>query len=495
MRLSLNAFTPLAPLLATLVLAGCVTAPTHDSKVAASLTTAKQGRIEDAIKQVEVQTEGKDKADLLLNLEKGELMRIGNRYQDSLSAFEVADVKVKEWEESAKTNSTKLMGQVGALIMGDNSRDYEGQDYEKVMLTTRMAMNRINLGDLDNARVDIKRTHEREAIITEFRAKETAEAEKEAKDKGVNTTAKELDGYPVETLNDPEVLKLKNGYQNALSHYMAGFVYEALNEPGLAAPGYRKAIELRPDLPVLEDGLKGLDQRTSFRRKKGMTDVLFVVEAGNSPARESKKIAFPIPTGRGLVMVSFAFPVIYPDSDAPVINAITVGNQVLPTALVTDFNVMARKALKDELPGIQIRAGIRAVTKAVAQEQINRINPIAGLLTNIAVASTESPADDRMWRSLPGRVFVARAFIAPGEYNMSFSNQPNDNRKITVDGRYMVIPVRMYADKIYLGSAAKFGTVTVAQIAPEKVPAPAVPISKKSKPKKPVATKKAVGAG
>ena len=32
-------------------------------------------------------------------------------------------------------------------------------------LTTRMAMNRVSLGDLDTARVDIKRTHEREAVI------------------------------------------------------------------------------------------------------------------------------------------------------------------------------------------------------------------------------------------------------------------------------------------------------------------------------------------
>jgi uncharacterized protein len=34
---------------------------------------------------------------------------------------------------------------------------------------------------------------------------------------------KELNGYPVETLEDPAVLALKNGYQNALSHYLVGF--------------------------------------------------------------------------------------------------------------------------------------------------------------------------------------------------------------------------------------------------------------------------------
>jgi hypothetical protein len=172
---------------------------------------------------VEEQTKGANQNDLLLNLEKGELMRIGKRYQDSLNALTIADTKVKEWEENAKSNPQKLMSQIGATIMGDASRDYEGQDYEKVMLTVRMAMDRINLGDLDTARVDIKRTHEREAVIAEFRSKETESAEKEAKEKGVTTSNKEINGYPVETLNDPEVLKLKNGYQNALSHYLAGF--------------------------------------------------------------------------------------------------------------------------------------------------------------------------------------------------------------------------------------------------------------------------------
>lgn len=482
MRLSYLSLTPLA---AALLLTGCVTTPTHDSKVASSLAIAKTGQIDEAIKQVEAQTLGSNQADFLLNLEKGELMRIGKRYRDSQVAFDVADAKIKEWEETVKTNPQKLMSQIGAVIMGDASRDYEGQDYEKVMLTTRMAMNRINLGDLDTARVDIKRTHEREAVIAEFRAKETAEAEKDAKEKGVNTGAKELNGYPVETLNDPEVLKLKNGYQNALSHYMAGFVYEALNEPGLAAPGYRQAIELRPDLPVLEDGLKGLDQRTSFRRKKGVSDVLFVIEAGNAPARLSKKLTLPIPLNSGAAVVSFAFPVVYPDPNAPVINQIRVGNQTLPTALVTDFNVMARRALKDDLPGIQLRAVVRAIAKGVVQDQVNKnFGPLAGLAANLAVAATESNADDRMWRSLPERVFIARAFLAPGEYDVNFSNRPGDNVKLTVDGRYMVVPVRMYNEKTYVGDQAKFGAVTpVAQIEAAPVPAqaPAVkPAGKKT---------------
>ncbi|MGV8893863.1 MAG: COG3014 family protein [Burkholderiaceae bacterium] len=464
----------LLPAAAVLVLTACATGPTHDSKVAGTLTATSQGDISGAIKQLETQTEGANKADFLLNLEKGELMRIGSRYKESLAAFEVADAKVNAWEATAKSNPAKLMGQVGAVLMGDNSRDYEGQDYEKVMLTTRMAMDRISLGDLDTARVDIKRTHEREAVIAEFRAKETAAAEKEAEEKGVKPTGKELDGYPVETLNDPEVLKLKNGFQNAWSHYMAGFVYEALNEPSMAAPGYRKAIELRPDLPVLEEGLRGLDSRTGFRRQKGATDVLFVVESGNAPARKSQKIFLPIPTRRGLITVGIAFPVIYPDKNALNIDQINLGSMSLPTALITDFNVMARKSLKDELPGIQLRSAVRAISKGLLQDQANKqLGPLAGLIGNVLAAATEPEADDRLWRALPGRVFIARSFVTPGEYDLGIPGQADGVKKITVDGRYMVVPVRVFRNKTYFGEPVQFGSAgVIAALVPAVVEKP-----------------------
>jgi hypothetical protein len=44
------------------------------------------------------------KTALLYNLERGELLRMDRRYEDSTNAFLLADIKVKEWEETAKTN-------------------------------------------------------------------------------------------------------------------------------------------------------------------------------------------------------------------------------------------------------------------------------------------------------------------------------------------------------------------------------------------------------
>ncbi|WP_141243349.1 COG3014 family protein [Bordetella genomosp. 1] len=429
------------------------------------------GRLQDAIVKVDNQLRTGNPGDLLLNLEKGELLRIAGQYGDSMSAFETADTSVKQWEETARGTLSEVASQVGATILGDGNRTYEAQDYEKVMLTTVMALNRLSQGDLENARVDIKRTHEREALIAEYRARQTEAAEEKAKEEGAQTKQQDLKGYPIETLNDPEVLALKNGYQNALSHYLSGFVYEVLNEPSLAAPGYRQAIELRPDSPVLEQGLSGLSERGAQQRGNGQTDVLFVIEAGNAPARESRKFMFPVPTGSGIAMVGMSYPVISPIAEVESMSKISVGETTLPVSLVADFNVMARRALKDDLPGMQTRAAVRMVAKAAAQVVAQKEGGlIAGLIANVAAVVAEPPADDRLWRTLPGRVYVARGFMPAGDYALTLPGVAQAPQKISVSGRHMIVPLRMYPAVTYLGEAGRFGELAKQAVVDEPAP-------------------------
>jgi len=341
-----------------------------------------------------------------------------------------------------------------------------------VWLTTRLALNRVAVGDFENARVDIKRTHEREAIIAEFRAKETLAAEEEAKSKGASAEGKELNGYPVETLNDPEVLALKNGYSNALSHYLAGFLYEMLNEPGLAAPGYRKAIELKPDTPVLEEGLRGLDTRTGFtwKRRQRMTDVLFVVEAGDAPARKPKAFTLPVPTGRGMVTASISYPVIEPSTD-PLLTSLTAAGTDFKLEKVVDVNVMARRVLKDEMPGMVLRGFTRAVAKGMLQNELQKRGGLLGGIIGAVASATTEQADDRMWRMLPGRVYIARGYLPPGEHTITINGRALPE-PIKIDGQYALVPLRMYENSVLTGDVAMLGQLpAVAAVAP---PAPVV---------------------
>lgn len=455
-------------------LTGCASMQSHDKLASDVQSAGRTGGIPAALAQLEASAKSEDdKTALLYNLERGELLRMDRRYEDSTSAFLLADIKVKEWEETAKTNPSKLMGTVGAALISERLKNYEGQDYEKVWLTTRLAMNRVAVGDFENARVDIKRTHEREAIIAEFRSKETLAAEEEAKSKGAAAGGKELNGYPVETLNDPEVLALKNGYQNALSHYLAGFMYEVLGESGLAAPGYRKAIELKPETGVLEEGLRGLDNRTSFtwKRRQRMTDVLFVVEAGDAPARKPKAFTIPVPTGRGMVTASISYPVIEPSTD-PLLTTLSAAGTDLKLEKVVDVNVMARRALKDEMPGMVLRGVTRAIAKGVMQNELQKGGGlVGGLIGAVASAATEV-ADDRMWRMLPGRVYIARGYLPPGEHVVTVNGRALPD-SVKIDGQYALVPLRLYENTVLMGDVASLGKLAPVGSVPVEAAAPA----------------------
>lgn len=448
----------LAAFIVVLAVSGCANMKSHDELAGQVQAAQKTGGIPAALKALEASaTTEEERTALLYNLERGELLRLNRQYEASTFAYMLADNKVKEWEEAAKTNPQKLLSTVGAATISERLKVYEGQDYEKVWLTTRLALNRVAAGDLDLARVDIKRTHEREAVIAQFRAQETATAEEEAKTKGAGTIGKDINGYPVETLNDPEVLALKNGYQNALSHYLAGYLYEVLNEPGLAAPGYRKAIELKPETGVLEEGLRGLDDRTSFthKRKQAMTDVLFLIEAGDAPARKPKAFTLPIPVQSGFRTVSISYPVIEASVD-PTLNQLKVAGREFKLEKVVDLNVMARRALKDEMPGMVFRGVTRALVKGVMQDQLQKnVGFLGQIIGSVASAVTEQ-ADDRMWRMLPGRVYIARGYLPEGEHSVKINGR-DFGVNVKVSGQYSLVPLRLYADGVVVGEVGNFG--------------------------------------
>src|SRR5262249_9807635 len=149
---------------------------------------------------------------------------------------------------------------------------------------------------------------------------------------------------------------LKNSYQSAMAHYLAGYIYEALGEPSLAAPGYRLANELQPNQPLLEEGLSGLDARVGAA-DNGMADVLLVLSTGTAPALRSQNFRMPVFANGRMVFASIAAPVMVPTYFGPPPTQITVdGGAVFPVAPLTSIDLMARRSLRDDMPAIMLRA-------------------------------------------------------------------------------------------------------------------------------------------
>src|SRR4051812_25178171 len=212
---------------------GCAAVRNYDFELDHTLDAASRGNLNGAIALLESRN-AVPARDLLYYFELGMLQRMNGRYEESQKAWLAAQQVI----ETRGRSATDLLLSASSYLVSDKVRTYEPHDYEKVMLLTYMALNQLALGRVEDARVAIKQTHELEAQIALARAKALAEVEAQARKRGAKTSFKELNGYPVETIDNAEVNALRNGYQSALSHYLAGFVYESLGEPSLAAPGY-----------------------------------------------------------------------------------------------------------------------------------------------------------------------------------------------------------------------------------------------------------------
>ena len=445
--------------LAALVLPGCAAMRSYDSEMRETLARTTPGQVQAAIQTLEKNNKG-DK-DLLYYMEMGELQRLALQYDKSQTAWMAGDRTVQAWEAAAKLNPLRVSGSVGSYLINDKVRTYEGQDFEKVMLTTRIALNFLAEGNWDNARVAIKQTHEREAVIADVRAKQYVEIEQEAKKKGATTNFRELSGYPVASLDTPSVRALKNSYQSAFSHYLAGFIYESLGEAGLAAPGYRQALELYGRSGPLDDALSGLDQRMAAR-DDGLTDVLFEIETGLVPARVSKEFALPMPINDKIVLVAVSFPVMQTQEPAvPVSRVVLQGGPEIPAVQITSVDAMARRSLEDEMPGIMLRGFVRSTSKAIAQYEMQRQAQqqnndgaaaalgIMSLALMIGSAVTEK-ADEREWRLLPASINIARAKVPPGSYTVTVETADGPQSvRVNIGGRHAFIALRLLRGRLF----------------------------------------------
>ncbi|KUM01832.1 hypothetical protein KIF53_06725 [Chromobacterium subtsugae] len=426
-------------------LSACGSMRSYQGEMKTALAAANEGRIDDALASVEANNSSEDK-DLLYHLEKGQLLRLKGDLQGSVDAWLKADEKIRVWEEESKLTTSKAAETAGSLLINDKVRRYDGEDYEKVMLSTMLTLDHALSGNYAGARTEIKKTYEREALIASLHEKEYDKVEEEAKENNVQTTFKDLQGYPVETLDDPEVLNLKNGYQSAFSHYLAGYIFESLREPSLASAGYRKAIELRPNMPLLEQGLKGLNSRIA--QKAAGTDVLFVVESGLIPTRTSLAIPMPFSLDGKPIITQIAFPVIMPGHSYQPL-ALQVGDKPVALTPISNFDAMARRALRDEMPGIIMRSTVRAVAKGLAQKELGDQFGALGSLAGITATVLTEQSDERAWSTLPARIAIGRVNLKPGRYSVSVPT-PSGERQVELDisGSHAIVPLRLFEQTV-----------------------------------------------
>jgi hypothetical protein len=403
----------------------------------------------------------------------------------------------------------KSLSDFGGYLLAEGvNSDYELKVFEISLLSHNLALNQISAGRWDNAMVEARKIGQREQLISELLEKKISALEEKSKEKskqskGATTRIEDIGGYPVNLLNDSESIRLKNAYQSAAAHYLAAFIYEKEGEISLAAPGYRLAIELRPDEPFLVEGLANLEKnasKTNNRSNRDATnnatnnqaDTLFVIETGFLPPIESFKINQPFDIGNGPKLMTLALPVIRSTKDVYSPNMIRVDNYSLQPRLITNVDAMVRRNLKDEMPGYVLRATSRAIASLIAQAAAqnargnnNPAGSLAGLFTGLALQAI-NVADVRHWSTLPAHIYLARAKLPDGERILSYATPSGAvrNAPIVLSPGYNIVYLRMFHDRASLLTSNDSALLAMRKSDDKKAQAEAIKVVAEATPEK-----------
>jgi hypothetical protein len=371
----------------TLIIGGCAS---YGQKAGNIRNDMFAGKIGQALAAAEKEDQAEE--DVLASMNKGILRRMVNDYKGSNHILEIAKGHIEG------LHGVSVTEQLGAVVVNDTLRSFSGDRYEQVLLHAYMAMNYIQMNDMDAARVEILQA---------------------------DVKMQEWGDQPEE---DPFV------------RYLSGMIYEALGERDQAIVAYRQAKEvyqstlekqkvgvprvLKKDLlrSLSAEGLwdeyknlkKGFGLKKFRPRKpaKNSGELIVILSNGLAPVRgENSIMTFSDEMGDTLKIALPTYP--YGPDRLHKARLVANGATVL-LETVEDIDSLARRALEDDIPLITARALARAVVKHKTQgEAEERGGPLAGFLATIVNVVTER-ADTRSWTTLPQEIQMARIFLPSG---------------------------------------------------------------------------------
>ena len=356
--------------------------------------------------------------DVLACLNKGMLRRMTDDYVGSNQIFEIAKQKMESLYGISITDAA------ASITINDAVRDYKGDRYEQVLLHAYMAMNYLQLGKLDSARVEI--------LQADVKMMEWGEQPDE----------------------DPFV------------RYFAGMIYEALGEDDQALVSYRKArdvylatgneqllevpVMLKKDLLRLLATLELWDEYKSLKSEFGLADykparlsddfgeLIVILNNGLAPIREESSIMTFSSEVQSTVRV--AFPVYKTEAQPAKKARLNISQKLIDLETVENIDRLARRALDDDMPLVMARAIARAVVKYQSQKGAQKQDALAGFLLTITNLATER-ADTRSWTTLPQEIQMARVMLPVGQQDVSIDIVNAAGRVIdSIDASVNILP-------------------------------------------------------
>ncbi|MCC6683389.1 MAG: hypothetical protein IT445_21035 [Phycisphaeraceae bacterium] len=404
----------------------------YTKKADSMLATYRGGDCATALAEAQGMVNEADKRDKLIwLLEAGTVARTAGHYEQSNALFDQADEILTEYEQKPEVSIT---AETGATVTTQALLPYRGRTYDAIMLNTYKALNYMQLGNLDAARVELNRAYERQRLAVEANAKRIEKAKDEAE--------KEKGSYDVERarqdekfqgqfdaaygdLSDPaeqaEYEPYAN-YVNPLSEFVQGlfFMTAAADASDLerGAKSMQRVAGMAQHNPFVAEDLALSDKAANGEKMPPLTYVIY--ETGLAPYRKTIRIDIPVfvagQYSGGVDYVGAAFPDLEDNDDyLPAIQVATAEGRVQPRLLCSMDRVI-KQDFKNELPIVitqtLISTGVKAGT-AYGANEATKGDALANAFTRIGTSLYQvgmNQADERTWTTLPKQFQYCRFY-------------------------------------------------------------------------------------
>ena len=425
---------------AACLLAGCSTFSRYpEGMEQTTLTPLRTGKKTGYARTFEKRTQGRDQ--VLFALEMGRTAQLEGNFAESRAAFEKASAATQAQDEKAVVSASGAASQGAAVLVNDKAIPYRAPPYERTLLHHYQALNYLATNDLVGASVEVRRANREQE---EARARHEQEIAR----------AKAADPKAPEETRDPQLGKVyagldelagdvKYSFQNAATFYLSAVVWEMLGERNDAYIDYKKALEIHPENPYLQQDVIRLGKRLGMREDvedflkrfpaaaqtpadgdgvlQDKARLVVFYEEGLAPQKTEMSVAYPLSSANSLGVIALPSYAAVPPPPVPV--GVSASGRLLGhTAPICQVSALAARALGEQMPGILTRQVARAVAKGVAtkvaHDQGGEFAELVATLYNVF----SEQADLRSWLTLPAHIQVLSAWVEPGTRAVSLAN-------------------------------------------------------------------------
>lgn len=340
---------------------------------------------------------------LLWNLNGGALARQCGDYQKSIEYFDIAEAIFKQQELALAISSAGHS--IGSIFINNNINEYQGENYEKIMMNVYKGLNFMSLQDFDNARVEFNRVLDRQRRAAEFFEKEIAEAYHVYNRSQYMQDIRQpiAANQQIQTYRgDIAPEQVYPNFINPFATYISGLFFYLDNDYTKARDLFKQTARMLPKDNQVQQDLK-LTEQSQLRKQHY---VWLIYENGQGMIKRAFTYHFP--------SYLFTNNVVTTDISLPTIYKRTASYPYLllnkqATTEMTSMDNIVQQEFNKKLPAIMTEAMLNMIAKSAIQYALEKnLEDYGGKWWGFLYQLATDTADVRQWRAMPKSLQVAR---------------------------------------------------------------------------------------